>query len=74
MLTNRQYAFARTGDGDAVIVVVNNDEQEAGVSVRVPDASVSYQDAVTGEAAESVNGQIQVKLPANGCRIIVKEL
>ena len=36
MLTNRQYAFARIKDQDAIIIAVNNDENPAELYVPVP--------------------------------------
>ena len=35
-LTTRQYAFARLWDGEAVIIAVNNDENEAWIQVPLP--------------------------------------
>lgn len=73
LLTNRQYAFARVGDGDSVITAVNNDDQEAVISIRLPDSWMKYQDAVTKEEAKIVNGQLQTELGAHGCRIFVRQ-
>lgn len=36
LLTNRQFAFARILDGKAVIVAVNNDDNPADLTIRVP--------------------------------------
>lgn len=70
LLTNRQYAFYRKLDEDLVITAVNNDEQEAEVYLNVPDAD--YEDVVSGERLKTKDGKIQVKIPANGCKVIIK--
>lgn len=36
LLTNRQFAFARVFDNSAVLVVANNDDAPANLSVRLP--------------------------------------
>jgi len=70
-LTNRQYAFARLTEEEAVIVAVNNDEQNAGIHVSVPFAGKCYQDAVTKEIYPEESGQIKIDLEVNGCVILV---
>lgn len=36
LLTNRQYAFARRGEGSVIIAAVNNDDQDADLDIPVP--------------------------------------
>lgn len=51
MLTNRQYAFARYNDEAAIVVILNNDENKAGVKValNLPFEVRSVTDAFTKE-------------------------
>lgn len=69
-LTNRQYAFARILDEQAVIVAVNNDENWTQMSVPVPVAAGSCRDAFTGEEAAVDNGHIRLELPPFGSSVI----
>ena len=39
LLTNRQYAFSRSGEHGTVISAVNNDEQPASISIPLPCAA-----------------------------------
>ena len=39
LLTNRQFAFARTLDGKAIVTAVNNDDQPAHVEIKLPVAA-----------------------------------
>ena len=49
MLTNRQYAFARLDETDALITAVNNDENQS-AGVRIPaSCDGTWKNAVTGE-------------------------
>lgn len=70
LLTNRQYAFARTSDGGSVIVAVNNDGGPAELKVRIPDGRETYRDAVTGTCCRAEGGHLTVTVPANGCCIL----
>ena len=73
MLTNRQYAFARLDETDALITAVNNDEnQSAGVSIPAPCGG-TWKNAVTGEAISPENGRLFVEIPPCGCVLIEKE-
>lgn len=69
LLTNRQYAFARVSDSSAVVVAVNNDEQPADMWIRLPIASDSIMDLMTGETVMKDNDQLHITLPADGCGI-----
>lgn len=70
VLTNRQYAFARLQDNEAVVVAVNNDENDAQMWIRLPVAGESITDLESGAALEAENGQLSVTVPGDGCRII----
>lgn len=70
LLTNRQYAFARIGQGEAVIVAVNNDEQEACMQIPVPMQTDSLINLETGEQMGAENGKILLKLEAGGSCLI----
>lgn len=73
MLTNRQYAFARLDETDALITAVNNDEnQSAGVWIPV-SCDGTWKNAVTGEAISPENGKLFVEVPPCGCVLIEKE-
>ena len=71
LLTNRQYAFARIGEKETLVVAVNNDEGAAApVSFPVPGDG-AYVDAVTGETAAAEGGRISLELEPCGCRILI---
>ena len=69
-MTNRQYAFARIWEKEAVIVAVNNDENAAVMTISLPVEAKSCMDAVTGEAVAADGGKITVELKACGSVII----
>ena len=46
VLTNRQYAYARIKDQDAIVVAANNDESPAEMSIPVP-VDGTYENAFT---------------------------
>ena len=71
MLTNRQYAFARIGEQETVIVMVNNDEQEAQVSVPLPTAASQIVNLETEEIVEPENGKVTVTLMAGGSALLL---
>ena len=70
LLTNRQYAFARLLDEQGVIVAVNNDGQEAGLSIRLPVRGESCTDLVRGEVVPTENGCLRLTLAPNESRLI----
>ena len=69
-LTNRQYAFARTSEKEAVVIAVNNDESSAQIQVPLPQSERSYIDAVTGEICPVVDGRLSVLLEESGSVIL----
>lgn len=78
LLTNRQYAFARQGEGPLMITAVNNDDREAHLSIPVPvfgRQAVNLM-AETEEASilPITDGKIHMKLKGNwGTILEIKE-
>ena len=70
LLTNRQYAFARIGQGEAVLVGVNNDEKEAELLIPLPIGAERLWDLETGEERKEEGGKIRVTLPPGGSILI----
>lgn len=68
LLTNRQFAFARVFDNSAVLVVANNDDAPANLSVRLPvnkTKAVDLLEPVFGKKQFSIeNGQLNISLDA----------
>lgn len=66
LLTNRQYAFARHGQGSVIITAVNNDDNEAELSIPVP---IQAKEAVNllenGGLLPITDGKVHIKL--KGC-------
>ena len=71
MLTNRQYAFARIKDQDAIIIAVNNDEKPAELYVPVPLQADEFVNLESKEVLRVENGRIRVQLPAGGSALLV---
>ena len=71
MLTNRQYAFARIKDQDAIIIAVNNDENPAELYVPVPLQADEFVNLESKEVLRMENGRIRVQLPAGGSALLV---
>lgn len=68
LLTNEQYAFARSLDGDTVVITVNNADHEADITVGAGNAA-EYYGALTGQRVKVENGCINIKLEANSGEI-----
>lgn len=64
LLTNRQYAFARSFEEKDVITAVNNDGQKATLHIPYQGGQTSFTGALTGKTYSVENGQIEVTLPA----------
>ena len=71
LLTNRQYAFARSFEGQEVITAVNNDENEAVLHIPYQGGQTSFIGALTGNTYQAENGQIEVTLPSCGGDILL---
>ncbi len=67
LLTNRQYAFARILGNEAVITALNNDGNEAVLSIPMPERPMTMTNLVTGEEIPVPEGNLSVTLPAGGC-------
>ena len=68
LLTNEQCAFARSLDGDTVVITVNNADHEADITVGAGNAA-EYYGALTGQRVKVENGCINIKLEANSGEI-----
>lgn len=69
LLTNRQFAFGRMLENEALITVVNNDEQAASVSVPVRIEGKEAEDLFSGEKTAIENGTIRITLEKNSGRV-----
>ncbi len=70
LLTNRQYAYARVYEGKACITILNNDEQEAQLNLRLPFAGTSCRDLITGDAVDMENGSIFRTIGGNSAAVL----
>lgn len=70
LLTNRQYAYARILNQEAILVAANNDEKEASLSIPLPVAAKEAKDALTGEAVPIEGEKLNLTLQACGCKVI----
>lgn len=72
LLTNRQYAFARFGDGYILITAANNDENPAVITVSLPchTAETEYRDLLSGRRGAIEQNQIQIELEGNDAVIL----
>lgn len=77
LLTNRQYAFSRSGDTETILSAVNNDDSPASLSIPVPFPAKTAKLLLTGSGKDGAyssaeyqisieNGRLPVTLPANG--------
>ena len=74
LLTNRQYAFARIQEEQALVVAVNNDEgQGADLWIPVPIGGKKYVNLLNGEVCREENGKLVIHLPENGAAILAAE-
>lgn len=63
VLTNRQYAFARTAGNETALVTVNNDDNSASLTLPALGCS-AYVGALSGARVTANGGNITVELPA----------
>lgn len=68
LLTNCQYAFSRTYNGQSVIVTVNNSDSDFAVNIPVGTAE-EYTGGLYGEKASVTDGCISVNVKANSGEI-----
>lgn len=71
MLTTRQYAFARIGDQETALVLVNNDDNDAFMSVPLPCAAGRIVNLATEETVQADNGKVNMNVPAGGSVILI---
>ncbi len=69
MLTNRQYAFGRILDGEAVVVAVNNDDREARFEIPCPVSGAVAEEIFTKKEIKIENGRIIWEMPAYGSAV-----
>lgn len=70
LLTNRQYAFARIAEQEAVITAVNNDENQVTLEIPVPIEAKSAVDLMSERTLAVENGRIKIDIEACGSVII----
>ncbi len=76
LLTNRQYAYARICDDRCAIVAVNNDDNDAVITLRIPVSFTEgeeYYNMLSGESLTVDNGNIVINIPANNGGIWVRK-
>ena len=66
-LTNRQYAYARHGQSSMLITILNNDEQEAVVTVPIPNHAEQACDMFSGAVIPVIDNKFTISLkPCSG--------
>lgn len=72
LLTNRQYAFSRSGSDGVIITAANNDDNPVTCSVPLPCRSSESQavDLITGRKFQIEHNQIQIKLDGSDAVIL----
>ena len=74
LLTNRQYAFARHGDHQAILTAANNDDNAAYLQVPLPFHTTEEQatDLITGKSflIDKNTNKIQIELEGNSAVIL----
>ncbi|MDD3253392.1 MAG: alpha-amylase family glycosyl hydrolase [Lachnospiraceae bacterium] len=65
ILTNRQYAFARHGEGSMVITAANNDDKESSFSVPVPCKASQAENLMDGTIIPVTDGRLHLTLSGN---------
>lgn len=69
-LTNRQYAFARVMEDEAVVAAVNNDEGPEMIQVSAPLPGKTYINVVSKETYPVVDGRLSIRLERSGSVIL----
>ena len=72
LLTNRQYVYSRTCGDETVVIAVNNDDQDAAVTIPVSKGG-DYVDAISGKKVTANNGSLTITILANSGEIWVPE-
>ena len=72
LLTNRQYAYARSYNAETAVITVNNDDSSYVMTVPAGNAD-TYIGILSGERVSQVNGNIVVNIPASSGDIWIAE-
>ncbi len=64
LLTNRQYAFLRSYNGENAVVAVNNDDSDCNVSLCL-DGAAEYTGLLSGQKVNAENGVLNITVKAN---------
>ena len=70
-LTTRQYAYARIGEQETILVLANNDENEAEMSVSLPVGASEIINLETEEAVAADGGRVHMTIPAGGSALLL---
>lgn len=70
LLTNRQYAFARHGQGSICVTAANSDDQESFLSIPVPLRASKAENLMDGSIIPIENGKINLTLPDNSSVVL----
>ena len=72
-LTTRQYSYARIGDQESIVVLANNDENEAQMSVPLPVNAGRVVNLETEEQVSQDGGRVCMTVPAGGSILLLLE-
>ncbi|MCI8607900.1 MAG: alpha-amylase [Hungatella sp.] len=64
VLTNRQYGFGRSYNGETVLIAVNNDDNDAFMSLPAGPAA-AYKNVLSGERVSVTDGRLNVTVKGN---------
>lgn len=65
LLTNRQYAFARHGEGSVAVTALNSDDGDAVLNIPVPIQASEAENLMDGSILPIENGRLVLPLPGN---------
>lgn len=65
LLTNRQYAFARHGEGSVAVTALNSDDGEAVLNIPIPIKALEAENLMDGTILPIENGRLALPLPGN---------
>lgn len=70
LLTNRQYVYARILDQKACITILNNDDQDVAISVKLPLGGTVCRDLISGTPVEIQGDCLSMVIKANGAAVL----
>ncbi|WP_346697556.1 alpha-amylase family glycosyl hydrolase [Catenibacillus scindens] len=70
LLTNRQYAYARVYEGKACITILNNDEQEVRVDIKLPFGGGVCTDLIREEDVPVQGDHLSLTVSGNGAMVL----